>query len=391
MNRTFRFLHQAVIASIVLASVGCGGADNPAQPTYSLGGTVSGLGSGKSLTLRNNGGNDLTLSANAAFAFSTKLANTAPYAVAVSTQPVGQTCSASNDKGSINGSNVANVMVACVTDSAMEAIKADMTSNEAPLQGVSGTSGWQKAAIMSMGGTPRGDNSPTYWKPADLTYKSADYWSAIAPWFTLHKGVDHKATNVRVKISNITAYILKKSTNTWELVGAKDSDPIWAFYQKFDFGPAIALGNAAARKEPDGKLSYKLTAESSRVHGGSGKFPIIGSDVKAVFIHMTTELILDDSSGVDDRHLAQLLLSAGADYYPNMTTKVADYSPMTYAPNVAASRHGLVSAAPRIHYVATIDPPGQEKNVSPYQKAGGVSAIPVAEFEANPPPGVIAP
>jgi hypothetical protein len=287
------------------------------------------LASETSLTLRNSGGNDLPLNANAAFSIA--------------------------------------------------AIKADMTLNEAPLQGVSATSGWKIGAMMSMGGTPRGDNSPTYWKPDNLTYKSAEYWNAIAPWYTLHKGVDHKATNVRVKISNITTYILKKSTNTWEQVGAKDSNPTWTKYQKFDFWPAIELGKAAARVDSDGKLSYKLTAESSRIHGGSGIFPITGSDVKAVFVHMTTELILDDPSGVDDRHLAQLLFSAGA-----------DYSPMTYAPNAASSRHGLVSVMPRIHYVATIDPPGQGKNISPYQKSGGISAIPVAEFEVNPPPRVIA-
>jgi len=137
--------------------------------------------------------------------------------------------------------------------------------------------------------------------------------------------------------------------------------PTWAFYQKFDFGPAIALGNAAAGVEPDGKLSYKLTAESSRVHGGSGRFPIPGSDVKAVFVHMTTELVLDDPKGVDDRSSAQLLLSTGADYYPNMTTKVADYSPMTYAPNVAGSRHGLVSATPRIHYSRPLTRQGRKK------------------------------
>ena len=349
------------------------------------------LANGKSLILRNSSGNDLPLNANATFAFSTKLADTTPYAATISTPPTGQTCSITNDKRSINGSDVANVMVTCVTDSVMAAIKADMTLNEAPLKGVSATSGWKIGAMMSMGGTPRGDNSPTYWKPDNLAYKSPDYWNAIAPWYTLHKGVDHNATNVRVKIFNVSAYILKKSTNTWELLGTKDSNPTWAFYQKFNFGSAIALGNTAARVEPDGKLSYKLTSESSRIHGGSGRFPITGSDVKAVFVHMTTELILDDPTGVDDRHLAQLLFSVGADYYPNMTTKTADYSPMTYAPNVAGSRHGLVSTTPRIHYVATIDPPGQEKNISPYQKSGGISAFPVAEFEANPPPRVIAP
>ena len=61
-----------------------------APSTYSVGGTVSGLSG--SVVLQDNGGDNLTVSANGPFTFATKLASGAAYAVTVQTQPAGQTC-----------------------------------------------------------------------------------------------------------------------------------------------------------------------------------------------------------------------------------------------------------------------------------------------------------
>jgi hypothetical protein len=100
-------------ASTLLISCGVGNESSPTA-TYTVGGTVSGLSSG-SLVLKNNSGNDLTVSANSTtFAFATALASGATYAVTVGTQPSGLTCSASNGNGTITSANVTNVVVACV-------------------------------------------------------------------------------------------------------------------------------------------------------------------------------------------------------------------------------------------------------------------------------------
>ncbi len=84
--------------------------------TYSVGGSVSGLNSGASLTLLNNGSNSLALSANGTFTFSTKWADASTYTVTVATQPMGQTCTVSNASGTISGANVTHVSVACVSN-----------------------------------------------------------------------------------------------------------------------------------------------------------------------------------------------------------------------------------------------------------------------------------
>ena len=83
-------------------------------PTYSVGGTVSGLSG--TVVLENNGGNDLSTSANGTFAFSTPLAQGAAYNVTVKTNPSGQTCSVTNPSGTVATANVTNVSVTCVTN-----------------------------------------------------------------------------------------------------------------------------------------------------------------------------------------------------------------------------------------------------------------------------------
>jgi len=85
--------------------------------TFTIGGMVSGL-NGSGLVLQNNGGDDLSISANGSFTFATALDDGTAYAVTVATQPTSpsQTCTVSNGSGTIAGGDVSNVQVDCVTD-----------------------------------------------------------------------------------------------------------------------------------------------------------------------------------------------------------------------------------------------------------------------------------
>ncbi|HSQ64653.1 MAG TPA: glycine rich domain-containing protein [Polyangiaceae bacterium] len=97
---------------------GGGGTDGPSKPgSFTVGGTVTGL-SGTGLVLQDNGGDDLTVSANGAFTFATPLADGSAYAVTVKTQPTGpvQTCTVTSGSGKVAGAKVTNVAVACVTN-----------------------------------------------------------------------------------------------------------------------------------------------------------------------------------------------------------------------------------------------------------------------------------
>ena len=84
--------------------------ENPA-PTYSVGGAVSGLNG--TVVLQNNSGDDLSVSSNGNFTFSTKLADGANYQVSIKTNPAHQTCSVNNGSGVVNSANISNVEVVC--------------------------------------------------------------------------------------------------------------------------------------------------------------------------------------------------------------------------------------------------------------------------------------
>ena len=110
-------------AGVLLASCGgsgggnAGGGGAPPAPLYALGGTVSGLQG--VVVLENNGGDDVTVSANGQFAFPTSLADGSAYAVTVRTQPVGpaQTCTVSSASGTVAGAAVNAPQVQCALNS----------------------------------------------------------------------------------------------------------------------------------------------------------------------------------------------------------------------------------------------------------------------------------
>ena len=96
-----------VVANITSVVVNC------SSNTYTVGGTLTGLTSGQQVTLRNNGADPKTVTANGAFTFATPVTSNGSYAVTVGTQPTGQTCTVSNGTGSGVAANVSNVTVTC--------------------------------------------------------------------------------------------------------------------------------------------------------------------------------------------------------------------------------------------------------------------------------------
>jgi uncharacterized repeat protein (TIGR03803 family) len=87
--------------------------------TYTVGGSVSGLTAGSTVVLLNNGGDPITLSANAGFTFPIAIPFGTGYQVTVSPQPGGQKCAVSEGTGAAIQQNVTNIRVLCPTESAL--------------------------------------------------------------------------------------------------------------------------------------------------------------------------------------------------------------------------------------------------------------------------------
>jgi hypothetical protein len=112
----------AGIITLGLAAIigtGGGGDGGGGSTDYTVGGTVSGL-VGTGLVLQNNGGDDLSISSNGAFTFSTALSDGTAYHVTVLTPPSGQACSITNASGTISGANVTDVTVTCTDTNVIE-------------------------------------------------------------------------------------------------------------------------------------------------------------------------------------------------------------------------------------------------------------------------------
>jgi hypothetical protein len=102
-----------VAASLSLAA--CGGS------LATIGGTVNGLDAGASVVLQNNDTDNLTVTTNGPFSFTTTVAGDGAFDVTVLTQPAGQTCSVADGIGLVDTESdpVSNVAVTCATSASV--------------------------------------------------------------------------------------------------------------------------------------------------------------------------------------------------------------------------------------------------------------------------------
>lgn len=103
---------RALLGAALLLLAGCGGSSDEKT---SLGGRVSGLQSGTSVSIQNNGTETLTLNSNGPFHFKGAIPAGGAYNVTVVSQPAGGSCSVANGSGRLDaqGDPVDNVVVNC--------------------------------------------------------------------------------------------------------------------------------------------------------------------------------------------------------------------------------------------------------------------------------------
>jgi len=110
------------IALVVIGCAGKGGGDgssgDESTPTYTVGGTVSGLSG--TLILQNNGGDDLTITSDGTFTFETPLSDGSSYEVTVKSNPAAQSCYIEKGSGTISGADVTDVVVSCYNSGSLD-------------------------------------------------------------------------------------------------------------------------------------------------------------------------------------------------------------------------------------------------------------------------------
>jgi N-acetylneuraminic acid mutarotase len=81
-----------------------------------VGGTVTGLHSGTTLVLQNNGANNLTIGADGPFTFTKPANQGSKYAVTLLTSPSGEKCSIASASGVLATTDVTNIAVVCLAN-----------------------------------------------------------------------------------------------------------------------------------------------------------------------------------------------------------------------------------------------------------------------------------
>ncbi|MEI6790988.1 MAG: DUF1554 domain-containing protein [Myxococcaceae bacterium] len=106
------------LASLLAQLIALYDTDSPSGslPTYTIGGTITGL-TMSSLVLQNNLTDNLTVgsssSGSTSFTFATRLNSRTPYSVTVSTQPTGPYCTVTNASGTVTSANISNIVITC--------------------------------------------------------------------------------------------------------------------------------------------------------------------------------------------------------------------------------------------------------------------------------------
>ena len=114
----------ALWIAVVAVMAGCGGGSSPMSGQGNISVSVNGLLTGTSVVLQNNGGNNLTISANGTSSFNGVYTVGLPYAITVWTQPVGETCTVTSNSSGVISNAVVLVGVTCIPNAGYDTLSA---------------------------------------------------------------------------------------------------------------------------------------------------------------------------------------------------------------------------------------------------------------------------
>jgi hypothetical protein len=226
----------------------------------------------------------------------------------------------------------------------LQTIIDDMTlPHESKLHGVPDTYDWSRGPRLG-----RGNNAGDF--------------KAFTAWGQVYEAADgNPATNTRVELRDIKAYVLSKKTGQWSLLQHTQDVDGAAF--KEDFAENVSAA-PEARREKDGTVS--VTAGGGYNYHfwpSSGRATIDPDDIAGVFTTVQARLIMDDPAKPDDRDTAQYLLGMGGDYWLSLTAEwKPDWSTVGDA--------GI----------------GRMKFVTPEWQAFNMTTLPANALRVNPPP-----
>lgn len=182
--------------------------------------------------------------------------------------------------------------------------------------------GWGVAPLVVMGTDTTDRSIPQNWKGNRF-----QEWRAVLPWFAIFEGTSGgDNSNAAVEIGGIELWQLSRKSSQWNLLASSDS-PTWvgSYAQN-------AVDLSAERAHIAGARPRSVVAPgiNSIVHGGLGQVELPWdeearrTDIGALFVAVKHRLVKRNASLPGDIATANLLVQAGADYYPRVGATLRD-------------------------------------------------------------------
>ncbi len=195
----------------------------------------------------------------------------------------------------------ANTSVFSTVNSTQTIIDDMQSSHEGVPHGVPKNYNWASGPRVGMGNNPQKFRAMTAW---GQVYEAA-------------KG--NSASNTRIQIRDIKAYVLSKRDSKWYLL--QSSRGIDGNAYREDFAGDINKP-ADVVYQQDGSISVKLSkGYNYHFWCSCDRVLIDPNNISGIFTTVQARLVVDNPQKPDDRTQARYLLSMGGDYWLNLTAK----------------------------------------------------------------------
>ena len=209
-------------------------------------------------------------------------------------------------------------------------------------KGVPINTGWALGPRVGMGDNPKG-------------------FKAMTAWGHLYEVVEgNPATNSRVQIKNIQAYMLSKQDGKWHLL--QSSKKVEGAAYREDYTDNVNKP-ADIRYEKDGSLSVKTSPGYNYHFWPASRAIIDPNHVSGIFTTVQARLILDNPQKIDDRSKARYLLSMGGDYWQSLN---AHWDNWTTNGDIGIGKFKYVKTEWQAFNMTTLSPTEIRQNPPPY-------------------------
>ncbi len=331
--------------------------------TFTIGGTVTGLAAGQQVTLNNNAGDPLTVTADGSFTFTTPVNFNGSYAVTVGTQPTGQTCSVSNGTGSGVTANVSNANVTCST-------------NTFTIGGtVSGLAAGQQVTLFNNGGdakTVTADGAFTFTTPVNYNGSYAVTVSTQPTGETCRitngtgSNLAANVTSVSVNCRLPLAYVTNKIDNTVSQFKINLDGTLTSIGAPVNTGVTPNVVTV----DPTGRFAYVANFGDNPGSGGTQ-----GTTVSQYLIDATTGALTPNGTATTGLNPYSIAIDPTGQYAYVTNQGAGTVSQFTINANGTLSALGTPVATGSKPYQVTIDPTGKYVYVANLADAGTVGGV----------------